>query len=414
MKKYLKSQKLGIIVLIFSIFIIFAGMILYFLLHKDTTPIQTVVTETKNEIEEVENKKIYFGKESIISSTGDSNKYILVDVQTGAITNFLPKGYSIINSYDYQTFAPFIILQKDNNIYLYDVSDKFIKTIKINSTDLKIEEDEQIEVYPSITENNKFIINIKKLYTPKDDNIKEHDEYGYSDDYGIRPIVVGSRAYYFDALKNELSIRPGLKSEGCSSYDSKNQRLFKWTCAEGAPSVAPLYIADLNGNIKEQVIFAKDFGILENDLDLIKVKYRDGLFFISAYRYYKDKNNKIIVIDPTDINISKEIYMINSNFTPQISDDYTHSIGIDKTTNTLVIVSDSQVSLMRFDENKKIIQSSIIKEDELYAFFISIYNGKLYYQSPNSVRIVNLVNWVVEKSIPSLSEGSMHNNLFVF
>jgi hypothetical protein len=290
-------------------------------------------------------------------------------------------------------FPTFLILQKDNDLYSYSVENKIVNSVFGSFNDLKLKKNEQVRVYASMTEKDKFIFRIDTLDLSQ---VSEFD--------GSSP-VLSTRTYSFDASTNKLVSIANGRFDGCAEYDSKNQRFFTWPCGEGIGSASPLSISDLNGNVKSQVITAKDFG-MPND-DLVHIKFKNGLFFALG------KNIKILVLNPAEINPTKEIYTATAQVNSQISDLYAYSMGIDRSTNTLIIGGNSYILLLRFDTNKQITHSTYIPDKEIYANFIFPNTGKLYYQAKDNIRVVNLNSWQIEKSIPSSGNFS-EITLFAF
>lgn len=369
------------------------GAGVYFFINKSPKQPETNNTlpnETVSQTPETPatNKTVYFGK-------GSEGKYFLVNVQTGETQVFIPAGYTLLNQWDYQIFPTFLILQKDNDLYSYSVENKITTSIFGSFNDLKLKKNEQARVFASMTEKDKFIIRIDTLDLSQ---VSEFD--------GSSP-VLSTRTYSFDASTNKLVSITNGKFDGCAEYDSKNQRFFTWPCGEGIGSASPLSISDLNGNIKSQVITAKDFGAANDDL--IHIEFKNGLFFALN----NSKDIKILVLNPTLANPSKEIYVATAQVNSQISDISTYSMGIDRSTNTLIIGGNSYILLLRFDGNKQITQSTYIPDKEIYANFIFPNAGKLYYQAKDNIRVVNLSSWQIEKSIPS--SGSFSEiTLFAF
>ncbi len=341
----------------------------------NTSPSQTV---SQNQETPVANTNVYFGK-------GSQGKYSLVNTQTGEAIEFIPSGYVIINQTEYQNFPTFLILQKDNDLYSYSVVNKITNSIFGSFNDLKINKDEQVRVYPSITEKDKFIIRIDKLDLSQ---VSEFD--------GSSPII-STRSYSFDASTNKLIAIATVKFGGCAEYDSKNQRFFTWPCGEGIGTSLPLSIADLNGKEQNQVITLEEFGRSKDDIGSTAVEYRNGLFFALS----KGNVSKIVVLDPQSSSPAKETYTVNEQVKSQMTKSYPYSASIDRSRSTIIIVGDSFILLLRFDANKQITQSTYIPDKEIYANFIFVNDGKLFYQAKDNIRVVNLDTWQIEKSIPS-------------
>lgn len=341
----------------------------------NTSPSQTV-SQTPETF--TTNKNVYFGK-------GSQDKYSLVNVQTGETQEFIPTGYTIINQTEYQNFPTFLILQKDSDLFSYSVVNKITNSVFGSFNDLKLKQDEQVRVYPSITEKDKFIIRIDKLDLSQ---VSEFD--------GSSPII-STRTYSFDASTNKLVSVASVKIGGCTEYDSKNQRFFTWPCGEGIGTSLPLSITDLNGKEQNQVITLEEFGRSKDDIGTIAVEYRNGLFFALS----KGNVSKIVVLDPQLASPTKEIYQVNEQVKSQITESYPYSASMDRSRNTIIIGGNDFILLLRFDANKQITQSTYIPDKEIYANFIFVNDGKLYYQAKDNIRVVNLDTWQIEKSIPS-------------
>jgi len=350
----------------------------------------TTVRETVPQQQEVltKNKAIYFGRSSL-------GEYSLVNVQTGEVQSFIPAGYTLLDELSYQMFPTFLILQKEDSLYVYNVESKSISNISSLSDNLKLKKNERVSIHPSITEKDKFIINIDKV-----------DSSQVSDFNGLSP-VVSTRVYSFDASTNTFATVPTKKIDGCFVYDSKYQRFFSWSCGEQTGSNPSLSIHSLKGNVQSQVITAADFGI-SND-GLVHIEFENGLFFASG----GEKDAKILVLDPTQTVPTKEVYTTTGDIGSKISNTSIYSINIDRDTNTLIIGSGSYILLLRFDTNKQITQSTYISEKGVYANFVFSNRGKLYYQTNDAIRVVDLTSWQVEKSIPSSGNFS-EITLFAF
>ena len=308
------SRNLLPIVIGVAVVALVIGVGAYFFLTKapkqesdNSLPSETV---SQNQETPATSKTVYFGK-------GSQGKYSLVNVQTGETQDFIPAGYTLLGQFDYQTFPTFLILQKDNDLYAYSVENKIVNSVFGSFNDLKLKKNEQARIYPSMTEKDKFIIRIDTLDLSQ---VSEFD--------GSSPIL-STRIYSFDASTNKLVAIANGKFDGCAEYDSKNQRSFTWPCGEGIGSASPLSISDLNGNVQSQVITAKDFG-MPND-DLVHIEFKNGLFFALG----GGKDIKILVLNPTQVNPTKEIYTATAQVNSQISDLYAYSMGIDRNTNTL-------------------------------------------------------------------------------
>lgn len=357
--------------------------------QQDTVIPEEVATTTK---------AIYFGKES-------ANNYFLVNVANGESKTFIPSGYTIVSNWGYQMFPTFLILQKDNGLYSYDVENKTVVDIFSSSENLKLNKDEEAIIHPSITEKNQFII---KIDTFDKSEVSEFD--------GSSPIL-SSRTYSFDASINKLVSIKNPELYGCTRYDSKNQRFFVWPCGEGVGSSAPLSINDLTGKESKKVITQEDFNFNKDYNPPAFIQYSNGLFFASDTY---PSLSKIIVVDSKLVNPEKETYTIRqesqdqiAKLPSQINQSPPNSVSIDKSQNTIIIGYSYFILLLRFDTNNQIVESKDITEPYFYGNSIFVNNGKLYYQTEDAIRVVNLNTWQIEQSIPS-SRDSRDITLFTF
>lgn len=367
-------------VLVFGVVsaILIIGIAAYLFANKsanNTSPGQTISQTPKTP---ATNKTVYFGK-------GSQDKYSLVNVQTGETQEFIPTGHTIISQTKYQNFPTFLMIQKDNDLFSYSVVSEITSSVFGSFNDSGLKQDEQVRVYPSITEKDKFIIRIDKLDLSQ---VSEFD--------GSSPII-STRTYSFDASTNKLVSVASVKIGSCMEYDSKNQRFFTWHCGEGIGTSLPLSTTDLNGKEQEQIVTVEEFGRAKDDIGSIAVEYRNGLFFALS----KGGISQIMVIDPQSVSPTKETYTFSEQVKSQITESYPYSASMDRGRNTIIIGGDNFILLLRFDANKQITQSTYIPDKEIYANFIFVNDGKLYYQAKNNIRVVNLDTWQIERSIPS-------------
>jgi hypothetical protein len=329
---------------------------------------------------------IYFGK-------GYEKQYTLVNMDDGQSKPFIPQGYSVVNQHEYSQFPTFLILQKDKNLFSYNVGNGQITNIP----SLALQTNESPNIEPSITEKDKFFIEIV-TYPP--DNI---DEIG-----GTPPTKV--RSYFYDATANTLSNKTNLGLEnfdGCVKYDSLNQRFFSWPCGEGIGSSAPLSIANYQGKAIKVVLSMQDLG-LSND-SFAKLEYNNGLFFGYGGQ---DNDQRIIILNPQSVEPTKTVYTINPSVIAAQNKDATHSyldafnspysIALSTTNKTIIIGGGYSVLLLHYNEKNQIYEGKDLPDNSLYANFIFPYMGKLYYQSQDgAIKIINLDTWQLQKTIPS-------------
>lgn len=316
-----------------------------------------------------ENREVYFGN-------GWNGEYSSVNVKTGEIKALVPSGYKRVDQHEYNQFSKYLILEKDNDVFSYNLENNILNSIFEPSNDLKLKKGEEVWAHSSITEKNKFFIIITQY-----DLSKEHER-------GILP-TLNTRSYVFDASTNKLVGVNNLNYSGCMRYDSKNQRFFTWPCGEGIGYSAPLFISDMTGQKQIKIIPPEEFECTEDNGDLVAVRYMNGMFFA----YNKFMIDKIVVVDPQPVNPTKEVYVVGDALKSQMTGLGVNSIMISKDNNTIIIGGDNFILLFRFDSNKQIIKSDYITDQGIDANFIFVYNGKLYYKVKGSMQIVDLNTW---------------------
>ncbi len=380
----LNNNKRNLLIIVGSVLItaLVVGFGVYFLVNNKTSQNEisnqpTETPQTTNTPTANANNKIYFGK-------GWEGKYSLVDVQSGETKSFIPAGYTIVDQHEYEPFSTYLILQKDNDLVAYNLENNLLNSVFGSFNDLRLKKNEQVRIYPSITEKDKFFLVINE-YNP-------NEEPGRG---GQTPL--NTRSYTFDTSTNKLVSASNLSSDGCEEYDSKNQRFFTWPCGEGIGYSTPLSISDITGKKQREVITQEEFGLTKDNIGPVAVKYQNGFFLAQS----KGAITKIVVVDPQLANPTKETYLVSNSVKSQIKEAYPYSTTIAKDNNTIIVGGDSYILLLRFDTNKQITQSTYIPDEEIYANFIFSNGGKLYYQAGDNIRVVNLDTWQVEKSIPS-------------
>jgi hypothetical protein len=324
------------------------------------------------------NKKTYLG-------LSFGKKYFLIDLETGGKKEFLPAGYTLVNQHNYYPFPEYLFLQKEKQLFLFSLKNQKLSSLSELFPELNLKQGEEFRIFPSISEKDKFYISIEK-YEPLP-----------AESIGISK-PVGVRAYFFDASLNKVENSKAGNFEGCYLYDSKNRRFFTWECGEGVGTSAPLFKRSLEGSKLAELVSLKDYGHSEEDLGVVDVQYNNGDFIVS------DKTNfsKITVINALTEETKKEIYQPSASL--QIEKVFPYSAAIDRKTKVIVIGSDNQILLLRYNNKNEIIESKSLSEKEVYAGFIFLHQGKLIYKSKDGsqkvIRIVNLSNFQKEKTIP--------------
>ncbi|MBU1178396.1 hypothetical protein KJ903_04240 [Patescibacteria group bacterium] len=369
LSKSVSRPVIALIVVASVVAIGLAGYLVYQCSFSQTSESSVIIGPTRS---------VYFG-------LGREGKYSFINVATDENKDLIPAGYEIASQYSYNPFPSYIILQKDSSLFAYSLEDKAINKISLEP----LKSSELISLDHSISEPSKFYLEIS-------DTEEELGMYGYK--------VVGSRKYFLDASSNQVKAADDLKLPGvgdffgCHQYDSKYDRFFVWPCGEGVGSSIPLSIVEVDDLREQQILAFSEFGMPDDSAGMVDLEY-DGRYFLAVPKGGADK---IIVVDPHQLEPKKEVYTVSEEVKSQIADkSRPYATAISVKTSTIVIGGGDFITLLRFDKDKQIIASKIIPEDKLYANFIFVDNNKLYYQAKESrsLRVVNLESWEIEKTI---------------
>ena len=407
-----RSLKIVIGVLIALLIVGFSLATFYILKNKTTPPSgqatrqsdQNIPPTTATPTSASEENKIT-NKEVYIASSNGLDEYWFTNTDSGKGQEFIPAGYKLIGEHNYDIFPDYFILQKDDDLFAFNVKDRSLNSVFGKSPALKLKKNELVDVNPSITEKNNFYIVINE-YDPNEEPSMDW------------PTTISTRSYVFDAVTNSLDSTKNIDFESCYEYDSKISRFFTWPCGfylDDSFTSLPLSTKDLFGNNVGDVVSGQDYGIQDyqdyrtegSDFDTTFLSYNNGLFIISE----NVNLSKITVIDPTLVEPTKDVYtvddgVVSSAVKSELSDEgHLSSIAIDKANHTIVMGGHGFVLLLRFNDNKHIIESKVIPDDGAVGdYYIFFYNGKIFYQIHNgghdTLRIINLISWQVEKSLP--------------
>lgn len=341
------------------------------------------------------NRRIYLG----IGSAADAGLYRLIDLETGTQREFIPAGYTIPDQRAYDVpFPKFLILQKETALYTYDLENKILTLIPppvappalldnkevrelFETGDPFARASEVVEVFPSITDKNRFLI---ILATWQAESFRS------------------DHAFLLNAATNETTlVLPPPAIEECMQYDSNNQRLFSWPCGGGAPVMLPLRIRDLAGKVVREVLTPQDFDLASAE-GWITLSVTNAQFLITP-----QDMSKIIVVDPRPSEPRKTTYMVNEEVRQQARDTIAFEATRDEEQKTIAIGDQHRgVLLLRFDDKNQIIQHIFFSDAGAFPnyqnTFLS-YGEKLYYyhMTGDFLRVINLNTWQVEKSIPA-------------
>lgn len=402
----LNPPKFPMILVVISILVtaIIVGLITYLVVVKsfdrEKRNLEQQITDLQNQINQLKKQteisdtalppqKIYFGK-------GWEGTYYLVDVLTGETKEFIPSGYEIVGQHSYQVYPEFLILKKDNQLFSYSLVNKTLNKIEVRT----LKNSEMVGLSASISDNSKFYLVIN------DTKEVPYSMIGYE--------VIGSKKYFFDANNNQIQNAddielPGVSDfSGCYEYDSKHSRFFVWPCGEGIGTSIPLLRYDLTNKTQKEIVTFQDFELSEDDIGLVAVEYNSG-FFLTIPKS-KNKFSKIIIIDPTKDEIIKETYIIPERVKSELNKTYPYSALLIKQKNIIAIGGDDFILLLRFNNNKEITGSIYLSDPEIYANFSFTDGEKIYYQSKNAIKVINLDSQQIEKTI--LSETNEEITLF--
>lgn len=320
---------------------------------------------------------------TVYFASGSNGSYSLKNIDSSEKKEFIPSGYKIIYWYQYDTYPDYLILQKDNQLFSYVVNSQKILKISDENSDLK--QNEEVFVEPSITEKNKFFIEINK-YDP-------NEEPGLGS-----PSPISTRSYFFDAKTNTITPATNVNAinlRSCHKYDSKYERFFSWPCGEGVGSQVPLSITDVNGKNAQEIVTMEDFNMRDYYSKVTYLNYNNGLFLISD-----SDLTKILVVDPKMQNPQKTIYTVDNAVSSKVDEAYTYSKWIDTDNKTIVFGGSDFILFFKYNAQNQITEMKYFPDEAIYANFIFPYDGKIIYQSKNDLKIINLATWDVEKTIP--------------
>jgi hypothetical protein len=308
---------------------------------------------------------------TIFFAQGSEGVYSLIDIKTGKSESFLPAGYELVGQNEYQILSPFLIIKKENDLYVYEVSTGEIRPI-FAWKEQPLQANEEVVFLQSITDKSNFFITINTF----DSN--EQDEF--------YPTVIGSRDYVLDAGTNTLTNAKHIDSEACTQYDSKNQRFFEFRCTWG-DAWDMLSIIDINGVQKTPVVSEaeKPNGV---------VKYSNGLFYVVG-------TDGIIIVDPSQPNITKSVYTASESAASVLKMINPYWVAFDASKKTMIIGMDRSVALL-YLENGMITKAKIPKDTATYINFPVVHDGKAYYYSLDDkvLNSIDLDTWEFSNKIP--------------
>lgn len=322
--------------------------------------------------------KTYFGY-----SSGD--KYSLVDVTNGSEKAFLPSGYTLVGVIQYVQYPDYLMLEKDKRIYGYNVATKEIKALDVAA----LTSEESIVLTPSFSEKNKAYFEVVTY---------QKSDLGFG-------VAKSSRAYFYDFKTNQLTLAqdtnlPNSKGAICYDYDSQYTRFFTWSCGEGIGNATPLSVYDYTKKVTKEVVPADGDGLrLEHTLS-------NGEFLVITYDggdgrggSYMSKITRV----KADKNITQEVYTVADSIKEQTA-DAGYALVFIPGKNVLAMGGAKSVSLLSYDTNKQLTSIKSFSEPNVYANFIFTDGEKLYYKTPDKIKVINLTTKEIEKAFSTKVE----------
>jgi hypothetical protein len=352
-------------------------------------------------------KNVYFGK-------GIIDQYSLVNIATGQKKDFISNGYEIVDQHNYGISPDFLILKKGSELFSYNISNQSLVSIFSSGKDF-------YEVLqPSISEENKFFIEVYLKDVPWP-SLRISDP--LPPDFNLELFVKEAssqtftrQSFFFDASSGKLSLVENIDFPGCPAYDSKNQRFLVWSCDSSVGLLPLLSIADLLGREIKKIISSEDFVSAPSDLTFVPTRSDLALnqvsgFFIAISKY---DFSEIIAVDYTSSELAKEVYRASGKVRDGLNDFleqtarqdkyYPHSMALAKDSNTFAVSGNSFILLLRFNSAKEITDYKVIAEKNDYSGSFFLYKDKLFWQSGDLIKVMDLDSWRLVKSLDSKRE----------
>ncbi len=376
---------------VFSILalIIIAALVGYFYFFRQPNPsTRTPNTSNYSDTQNATTTPSQALKNGVYIGRGSGGKYSLVNIANGDKKQYIPEGTTIVDQHAYDVFPLHLILQKGVDLLSFDLERGTTQQIFSKKED-KLQPNEEIRLYPSITEKGRLMIAINRL------DSKTEEEAGL-------PKILATRTYVFDAAASTIEKVANATFDDCHKYDSKNKRFFSWPCGEGIGSSIPLSIRDLTGKLVRDIVPFSEYGLKKDDLAPVAVEYNSGRFYILE----KDNLTKITVVDPNPAEPAKEVYTVSPAVKAKLKDQdtYPYSIVMNAKAKTFVMGGGHALVLLRFNGSNQFTESKVIQDKELYANFLFPYNGKVVYQAKDGLKMIDLATWNVENTLPGQRE----------
>jgi len=329
--------------------------------------------------------------EGVFFVTGSEGKYQTINFATGSSGSLIPIGYNILSLEEYDQFPDYFLLEKNNDIFAWNIHTKKIVPLP---RAIYLRKNENLYVTPSLSEKQKFFLFVMtSTHQNKDD---------------MSPEITASRSYFYDAASNTLTASNFRSSDfrsNCYKYDSLHQRFFVWQCGEGFGSALPLSIKDIATKATTILLTSTDIGLSKDDFGWLR--YRNGLFVAAG--------NKILVLDPTSVMPSRTVFSTTGTASTVMEAANPYSMLFDTHSKTLIIGNDSNsIVFLQSDEKNQFRSVQSVMQSNLYPNFIYAYADRLFYLAPNNsystnapklLKVVSIGTGQIEKEIPIFNDG---------
>ncbi len=310
---------------------------------------------------------------------GKDGTYNLIDGITKKAEPFTPEGYKILldENTNIDPFAEYLLLQKDHDLYSYNIEKKKLEKLVSSSTaqTISLTDKERVRLSHSLTESNKFYLAISEAGEPSDNELGD-----------VKSVF--KRAFFYNAAENKLT-DASQPPDDCYQYDSLNTRFISWLCGEGIGNSIPLSITDLKGKKIKEIVSLSEFGLTDKDLGLISVEPNSSAFFIMGKN--KAQLQKVVMVDINGPEPRKVTLNLSEAVRAQLGDFHPYSATIFASYHTLVLGGAHAINLLTYDDKGLITAMKTLPEPEIYANFLHPGSVNLYYQTKDgTVKDVNL------------------------
>jgi len=353
--------------------------------EKNTNQIKTPVisnetknnTSTTNVIKQSHKKPVFLSK--------NKNKYYLSNQKAQSI---IPQGYQVLNEDVSINNSRYLILQKGQKVFTYNLKTKKIKNFALPKD--KLANNEDIYIYQSISNPDTFLV---AIIVPGDISDME---------FGIRPEPknVTTYFYYADTDKTGFTstdFKLPNTNLNCIKYDSVGERIVYWGCEENS-SFLPLTFYGTNNHEDDFVLSVDNFGLKDDEEDQVEIGYSNQSFVV-----VNKKNGVFKIINTTVQNLedldSYKINPITYNMPADIKNaifkdsDYCYPY-FNQSNKVLIANRDNKIYFVKYDENKKAILTKKAEfkpsKDDFGGYYISVNNDNSHIYSSANQKLLSV------------------------